>query len=78
MIARLQGRLYVLLAVQEELQAIGASRARLEKNRNEIARVRAELVRVTGCERTAISPMRPIARARRLRADSAKTQVEGG
>lgn len=45
MTARLQGYLQVLLAVREELHAIGASNARFEKNGDEIARVRAELTR---------------------------------
>jgi hypothetical protein len=42
-IARLRGHLDVLLAVQEELSAINASQARLERNREQIAYVRAEL-----------------------------------
>jgi hypothetical protein len=42
-LARLQGHLRVLLAVQEELHAIGASGARRRKNRDAIARLRAEL-----------------------------------
>jgi hypothetical protein len=42
-VARLHGRLHVLLAVQAELRAIGASQARIERNRAEIARIGAEL-----------------------------------
>ena len=41
--ARLRGHLDVLLAFRDELYAIGASDARLQKNREDIARVRAEL-----------------------------------
>jgi hypothetical protein len=42
-VARLHGRLHVLLAVQAELHAIGAPSARIERNRDEIARIGAEL-----------------------------------
>lgn len=45
-LARLHGHLHVLLAVQEELNAVGASDARRRQNRDEIARVRAELLRI--------------------------------
>jgi hypothetical protein len=46
-LARLRGRLAVLIGMHEELYAIGASRARIERNCAEIARLRAELARVT-------------------------------
>jgi hypothetical protein len=42
---RLLGRLYVLLAMQHELHAIGASPTRMEQNRREIARIRGQLAR---------------------------------
>jgi hypothetical protein len=42
-VTRLHGRLHVLLAVQAELIAIGGSPARIERNRDEIARIGAEL-----------------------------------
>lgn len=51
-LARLHGHLHVLLAVQEELHAVGASDARLRQNRDEIARVRAELLGVDGRGKT--------------------------
>jgi hypothetical protein len=44
-LARLRGQLGVLLGVREELHAIGAPPARLEQNRHDIARIRAELMR---------------------------------
>ena len=44
-LARLRGQLDVLLGVREELHAIGAPTARLEKNRYDIARIRVELTR---------------------------------
>jgi hypothetical protein len=43
-VSRLQGHLNVLLAVREELRAIGASDARRESNRRQIAEVRARLL----------------------------------
>jgi hypothetical protein len=42
-ITRLHGRLHVLLAVQAELIAIGGSPTRIERNRDEIARIGSEL-----------------------------------
>ncbi len=50
LVARLRGHLSVLLAVDEELVAIGASEERRERNRDSIARVRRELVRAGGYE----------------------------
>jgi NADH dehydrogenase len=44
-VKRLQGRLRVLLGVDRELEAIGASQERRERNRDAIASVRRELVR---------------------------------
>jgi NADH dehydrogenase len=44
-VRRLTGHLSVLLAVEEELEALGASRERRERVRDSIARVRRELVR---------------------------------
>jgi hypothetical protein len=47
-VARLRGRLAVLLGMHEELHAIGASHVRIDRNCAEIARVRAELARLAG------------------------------
>jgi hypothetical protein len=44
-IQRLRGHLAVLLGVEQELVAIGASSARREANRRELARLRRELER---------------------------------
>jgi hypothetical protein len=42
-LARLHGRLRVLLAFHVELHAIGAAQERIDRNRDEIERVTAEL-----------------------------------
>jgi hypothetical protein len=47
-VARLRGHLQVLLAVEEELQFIGASPIRLLRHRDAIARVRSDLARLGG------------------------------